>query len=116
MAFDTALLDRVLAERQAGWEQERQQLLHSLRQLLNKRAAEFGVEIAYVFGSLIRPNRFTTRSDVDIAVESVAPGQFIPFKVLLETTLKRDVGLILLEKCHFADDIRREGELWIRSN
>ncbi|MCA9998501.1 MAG: hypothetical protein KDE56_22215 [Anaerolineales bacterium] len=116
MAFDTALLDHVLAERHVCWEQERQQLLICLRQLLNKRAAAFGVEVAYIFGSLIQPNRFTTRSDIDVAVESVAPGQFIPFKVLLETTLKRDVDLILLEKCHFADDIRREGELWIRSN
>ena len=115
MPFDTSLLDQALAERRARCEKERQALLVRLLKLLDERAAEFGIDKVYIFGSLIKENRFREHSDIDVVVESMVSSTFFSFAAMLDTTLGREVDVIPLDRCHFADNIRREAIVWTKS-
>jgi predicted nucleotidyltransferase len=114
MAFDTSILDEALARRRAAYEQERQTLLAEVQRLLDDLGSRYSIQQAYIFGSLVTPGRFIPGSDVDIAVEQIDPARFFEAMGEFSMRLKREVDLIELNKCHFADKIRREGILWTR--
>jgi predicted nucleotidyltransferase len=112
--FQTHLLDEALIRRKEALEQERQTTLQQVKQWLAVNGKRYGIEQAYIFGSLIRPNRFTQQSDVDLAVEFIEPEQmFMAMTALVEAT-GREVDFIELSKCPFAHRIRQEGILWTK--
>jgi hypothetical protein len=113
--FQTHLLDEALIRQKEALEQERQKILKQVQQWLEANGNQYGVDQAYLFGSLIRPNRFTKQSDVDLAVELIDPEfLFLAMTALVETT-GREVDLIELSKCPFAHRIRQEGILWTKT-
>ena len=114
MVFDTSVLDEALARRRAAYEQERQTLLAEVQHLLDDLGPRYGIQQAYIFGSLVRPGRFIPESDVDIAIEQIDPVRFFEAMEEFSMRLKREVDLVELNKCHFADKIQREGILWTR--
>lgn len=116
VAFDTSVLDRALAQRRAARERERQAVLDHLLQLLDELGPRYGISEAYVFGSVTRPGRFDERSDVDIAVEEMAPEDFFDAISAFSTALGREVDLVELRKCRFADRIRSQGIRWKKAN
>ena len=116
MAFDTSLLDTALKERQAANEGERQMVLSKVLALLTELAPTYDIQQAYVFGSVATPGRFGPASDVDIAVEQINPARFFEAMSQFSYSLKREIDLVELDKCHFADKIRREGIRWTRSD
>jgi predicted nucleotidyltransferase len=103
--FDTSLLDQTLAEQQKQREEER---LATLQQVL---AWLDGIQRAYLFGSLLRPNRFGQHSDVDVAVEALDANHFFSAMAALSEVVGRDVDLVELCKCPFAERIRQTGQL-----
>lgn len=115
MAFDTSVLDTVLARRRAENERERQALLAKVLQLLDELAPRYGIQQAYAFGSIVMPGRFGPQSDVDIAVEQIDPARFFEAMSAFSMLLKREVDLVELGKCHFAHRIRERGILWERT-
>ncbi len=108
MAFDTSILDAALARRRAGYERERQALLAQVMRLLEQLAPDYDIQQAYVFGSLAVPAQFGPHSDVDLAVEQIAPEQFFEAISKFSTALGRDVDLVELSQCHFAYRIREK--------
>jgi len=70
------------------------------------------VDEAYVFGSLAAPFAFDARSDLDIAVHAMDPREYFLLKCYLEGRLQREVDLVEMESCGFADSIRRRGLQW----
>ncbi len=112
MAFDTYLLDQALEQRRQRLEEARQQTLRQTFDLLDKVATPLGVDRAYVFGSVLRAGRFHERSDVDVAVEAIEPEAFFALMSRLSSALVRDVDVVDLRKCHFAERVRETGELW----
>ncbi|NJL49876.1 MAG: hypothetical protein HC929_23835 [Leptolyngbyaceae cyanobacterium SM2_5_2] len=58
---------------------------------------------------------FDNRSDVDVALESLAPEHFFRAMGALSETVGRDVDLVELHKCPFAARIRQGGLLWTRT-
>lgn len=112
MAFDTYLLDDWIAEHRTKLEQERQATFAKVIQWLEVFGDNYGIHQAYLFGSLIRPGKFTETSDLDIAIDEVNPEHFFSVIGLLSTELGREVDLIELKKCHFAHRIRQQGVLW----
>ncbi|PSN18643.1 signal peptidase [filamentous cyanobacterium CCP5] len=110
--FDTSLLDQALAEQQERRERERLTTLQQVLAWLDDYAVIYGVDRAYIFGSLVRPGRFGRRSDVDIAVEALEADQFFPAMAALSEAVGRDVDLVELGKCPFAERIRQAGKLW----
>ncbi len=115
MAFDTSVLDQALARRQASNERDRQALLDKVFHLLEGLGSTYGIDRAYVFGSLIRPGRFNNQSDIDIAVEEIDPSRFFEAISEFSRHLERTVDLLELNKCHFAQRIREKGVLWERT-
>ncbi len=69
-AFPTPELDKILRERYIQREQERQTLLTKTQQWLDENAVEYGINRAYIFGSVTRSYKFHPGSDVDIAVDT----------------------------------------------
>ncbi|MFQ5596394.1 MAG: nucleotidyltransferase family protein, partial [Anaerolineae bacterium] len=114
VAFDTSLLDAAIAQQQADGERRRQALLHQVLRLLDQLGPQHGISEAYIFGSVVRAGQFSEHSDVDIAVEQMAPSQFFDAMAALSMELERDVDFIELRKCHFADRIRDEGIKWTK--
>jgi predicted nucleotidyltransferase len=114
MAFDTSVLDAALAHRRIENEQRRQAFLAQVMRLLDRLAPRYGIQQAYVFGSLAMPGRFDPRSDIDIAVEQIDPERFFEAMGKFSSALGREVDLVELDKGHFADKIRRKGIRWMR--
>lgn len=112
--FPTYILDKALIEQKKALERERQKILNQVQQWLEINSRKYGIEQAYIFGSLIRPNRFTEESDVDLAVESIEPEHMFMAMTALAETLEREVDLVELFKCPFAHRIRQEGILWTK--
>ncbi len=111
---NTDILDQVLAKKRLQSEQERQFLLQQVLQWLDKFAESYGIEQAYIFGSLTKPGKFHQKSDIDIAVEQINPENFCNAISFLSTETLRDVDIIKLSQCHFADSIRNTGILWTK--
>ena len=112
MAFDTSVLDAAVAQQQAARERRRQAVLDQVIHLLDQLGPEHGIRQAYIFGSVTRRGHFNEHSDVDIAVEQIAPAQFFDAMGALSMALQRDVDLVDLRKCLFADRVRDEGIQW----
>ena len=111
ISFKTYFLDRAIINRRKLQEQQRQQILAQVIEWLETVGTQHGIERAYIFGSSTRPGDFTEASDVDIAILGKLPEEFCTLISLLSTTLGREVDLIQLEKCHFAERIREKGIL-----
>lgn len=66
-----------------------------------------------VFGSLLKPGRFSEASDVDLALEVEPAGISVcQLTGLLAERLGRRVDVVLLPECRFRNRIMREGETW----
>jgi len=115
-AFPTPELDKILRERDIQREQERQTLLTKTQQWLDENAVEYGINRAYIFGSVTRSYKFHPGSDVDIAVENINPALHFEAISILSYYLGREVDIILLKNCHFAHRIREQGILWTSKN
>jgi predicted nucleotidyltransferase len=112
MPYDTSVLDRALAERCAEWERRRVATLATVLTTLQEVLPQFGVDEAYVFGSLAQPGRYHERSDIDIAVQWKEEGSFFDMAAEVSRRLGQDVDILSLEKLHFADMVKREGIRW----
>ncbi len=111
----TYLLDEALIRRKKALEEERQATLKLVKQWLEVNGQKYGIEQAYLFGSLIRPNKFQKTSDIDLAVESIKAEHMFMAMTALTEALGREVDLIELPKCPFAHRIRQEGILWTKT-
>ena len=112
MAFPTPLLDARLAREKEQNERERQQLLPLALAWLQVHGLDYGISRGYLFGSVTQPGRFTQSSDIDIAVDTWETGNIFGLMGYLSLYLNRDVDVIPLDQCHFADKIRRLGMSW----
>jgi len=114
--FDTSLLDAALERQRKDRERERQRVIKRILRLLDQWGPDYGIQRAYLFGSVARPGRFRPDSDLDLAVEQI--DHLVFFKAIGEfsSEIGRPVDLVELEQCHFADKIRQEGIPWTQSN
>jgi predicted nucleotidyltransferase len=110
----TNILDAALTRRREDNEAQRLATVEQAIRWLETQAEQYGISQAYLFGSVIRPYRFTSHSDVDIAVEQFDPEGFFVAMAALSEALERDVDLVDLSKCPFAHRIRQQGRIWRR--
>ena len=111
--FDTDVLDRALARKRRERETLRLAVQARALQLLDK--SPVALDEAILFGSVVRPGRFSAHSDVDVAVPDLEPRDFFTLMGHLEEGLEREINLVPIDTCHFADTIRRTGLRWTRS-
>lgn len=112
MTFPTTYLDRVLEKKRSQLEKERQNLLEKVIYWLDRYGLKYGIKRAYVFGSITKLNRFSTRSDIDIAVEMTNMEYFFSLGGWLSEVTGREVDIIPIQQCHFANRIRETGIQW----
>mgnify|MGYP005846560785 CR=1 FL=1 len=114
-SFSTAKLDQIIQERRLKLEQERQELIIKTQQWLDQFSTEYGINKAYLFGSVTTPGKFHANSDIDLAIESIYPEKYCLAISLLSTYLERNVDLIQLAHCPFRERIRQTGILWTKT-
>ncbi|MEM6255544.1 MAG: nucleotidyltransferase domain-containing protein [Cyanobacteria bacterium P01_D01_bin.156] len=112
MGFPTQLLDARLAREKTQSEADRLRLLASATEWLSANAQTYGITHGYIFGSVTVPGRFTQASDIDIAVDTWDIGNICGLMGYLSLHLNRDVDVVPLDQCHFADKIRSLGMPW----
>ncbi len=81
-----------------------------------KLARTLGVRRVYLFGSLAR-GTFAMRSDIDLAVEGLAPGKLVEATSVVQTneTFEFDVVPLDAMRPGFAEAVQRDGvQLWPR--
>ena len=104
--FDTSLWEKSLNEEYGRRERDRLQLLGHAEAVLPIYFSGKQVKAVYLTGSLLREGQFRDFSDADIAVEGLEENYF-EVLVQLEDLLDRQVDLIELENCRFAETIRQ---------
>lgn len=108
----TDLLDQRMQQRRDLLERDRLETLKKIQQWLDQNGLNYGIQVAYVFGSLTRPGHFHDGSDVDVAVAQISPEGHFYAMGILAGFLQRDVDLIELSKCPFQQRIRETGIKW----
>lgn len=95
-----------LADEQTSWQQRRERAWQSAR-----RAAEvlrqFGVTQVVAFGSLTRAGMYDERSDIDLAVQGLAPDRFWDGYVQVAAVVG-DFEFDLVDLDHCAEHLRAE--------
>lgn len=99
------LLEQIIAQKQQERERERVELLSLTISVLKSVIPQFAVTAAYVTGSLLIPGRFHSHSDIDIAVKGLTDQNYFTFMAKVQEFLPRQVEIIELEKCSFAQKI-----------
>ena len=108
--FSTSVLDRVKQREKQARETRRKDVLSSLMTALEGSPIPVGE--ALIFGSLVVPYKFDTRSDIDVAVHTMSPRDYLTLKTFLENKIGREFDLVEIESCRFGDSIRKKGVLW----
>jgi hypothetical protein len=111
-SFSTSKLDQLISDRRLKNEQDRQFLLNKTKQWFNQYGKKYSIDRAYIFGSVTHPYHFSHQSDIDVAIENINLDDFFLVISLLSEHLEREVDLIQLKHCHFAEKIRQTGILW----
>ena len=88
-------------------EKERQVLLQKVISILKQELSGKDLEV-YLVGSITRPYSFSQRSDIDIVVKGYHDDRF-DLWTRLEGLFKRDVEVILYEKCPFKEELDKIG-------
>jgi predicted nucleotidyltransferase len=91
----------------AGSEELRRKLLSTTMDILHKEIDQKGTEI-WLIGSILKPNGFTKRSDIDIVVKNYKGDRF-DLWTLLESKIDHEIEIIRFEECDFQDDILKYG-------
>lgn len=83
------------------------------RKMARVLGEEFGVQRVYLFGSVLRPGYFCAASDIDLAVEGLAPDLVYRAERRLEEITRFPFDLVELEEAmpELAEQVRQEGEV-----
>jgi predicted nucleotidyltransferase len=106
--FDTSLLDEDLKKRQEDLNRVRVNVLDEVTKTLNAIRGKYGVQEAYIIGSLLTAYRWNRSSDVDVAVSGCSERVLDIMKVLEEGTGKV-VDVVDLDSQPFPEAFKRKG-------
>ena len=105
MTFSTSLLYAIVESRKEDLEKKRHEILEQTITEIKSVFNNSNVQEVYITGSILIPYKFTSRSDIDIAVKGLTAVDYFPVLSKLEESLLRIVEIIELENCRFADKI-----------
>jgi uncharacterized protein len=107
--YSTQLYHQAEQERCQIFEQERMKQLELLKTILPEYFITTRVQSVYLTGSVTRPHTFGKHSDIDIATLGLPSEMYFKIVGQLTTILGRQVEIIELEQCRFADKIKKTG-------
>lgn len=100
-------LQRREVARAVDREEFRLKMLQKTTEILLKEFQGKNIEI-WLIGSIIQPNRFSTKSDIDIVLKNYFDDRFALWSHL-ERQIKHDVEIIRYEECSFQEEIQKLG-------
>lgn len=110
--FKTQKIKEAYQRKDAEREKLRIKTLQEVCNILGKLSEEIQFEAAYIFGSVLKENRFSEYSDVDIAFLGLDRDELFYVTGYISGKIGRDVNIIHLEDISFKDKILREGFQW----
>jgi len=90
------------------------QAVHDFQAIVEMIVRQFNPNRVYQWGSVLRPERFRSYSDIDIAVEGITqPEAYFALLGKAQAMTGFPVDIVQLEKLEpeFAEGIRREGKV-----
>lgn len=109
MPFSTSLLFEIEEQKKEGLEKTRLEFLNKALTEVKNVFNQYQVQEVYLTGSVLVPYKFTPRSDIDIAVRGLSNEHYYTVLSKLEEALLRNVEIIDLEQCRFAENILKTG-------
>jgi uncharacterized protein len=84
---------------QQDWQNRRERAWESARRAATVLRDQFGARRVIAFGSLVRSGPFDDRSDVDLAIEGVPPGQFFRAGAAAAAVCHLELDIVDLADC-----------------
>ena len=109
---DFSIWERNLARKEEEREKLRQTVLVRLDEALKVLSEKYSWEEIFIFGSITCKGAFHDGSDVDVGIEGLNPLDHYAFVADISSLLERDVDVVILEECGFADRIKEKGQKW----
>jgi predicted nucleotidyltransferase len=110
--FDISIWRRAKNSKRESIEQNRLQTLDGIWKAIHHLSHRYQWDQIYLFGSITKPERFSQRSDIDIAVKGLNKFQHYRFISDLSERLEREIDVVRLEDCPFAETIAKRGIKW----
>jgi predicted nucleotidyltransferase len=110
--FDFSIWKRALIENSHKRERKRLEMVDCVWKAIHHLSHTYQWEELYIFGSVTKSKQFGRHSDVDIGVQGLDKLQHFRFIADLSNIIERDVDVLRLEDCFFADVIRKRGIRW----
>jgi len=114
LKFSTYLLDKVIEDKKREKENLRLRLVEAAFHALDRLSREIHFEEAYLFGSITKPYRFSTESDIDIGFVGLRDGDFFRAMAFISREIGFDVDVIQLEGHKLEQKVKKEGMKWKR--
>ncbi len=100
---------RLQKQKYAERERERLFMYKKVSGLLQSYLKEHHKTEIYLFGSILKQGAFHSSSDIDIAVKNLVDSRLDLYARWSEL-MKREIDIVNLERCDFAEDIYKYGE------
>jgi predicted nucleotidyltransferase len=110
--FDISVWRRANEKIRRRREQQRLKAYDSVRKAIDQLEKKYPFDAIYFFGSLTKPYKFSNRSDIDIAIEGLDKYLHYRFISELSGLLNREVDVVRLEDCPFAENVKTRGVPW----
>lgn len=115
VAPDISCWKRSLQKKAEKQERIRREVLQSVYQALNRLSEEYSWDDVFIFGSVTRSGKFSDDSDIDIGIQGLNKFLLYQFVGKMSMLLDRDVDVVRLEECRFAEKIIRRGIRWTKN-
>ncbi len=110
--FDPYIWRESRRKKQQELENKRRALLKEIDRVLTELNERYEWEAVFIFGTVTRPGKLRSNSDVDIGIKGLNKFDLYSFIGDISLLLNRDVDVVTLEECGFAEKIVERGIRW----
>ena len=110
--FDISVWRRALIENRHAGERHRLRTVDKVLNAIEQLSHSYQWDDLYIFGSATKSERFGKVSDIDIGIAGLDKFLHYRFVADLSNLVEREVDVVRLEDCSFADTIRTRGIRW----
>ena len=111
---DISQWKQLVCQKAETQETVRRKVLQSVYQALDQLSDVYSWDDAFIFGSVTQPGRFFGASDIDIGIRGLDRFLLYEFIGKISMLLDRDVDVVRLEECRFAEKITSKGIQWTK--
>jgi len=110
--FDPYIWRERRRQRLEDYENIRRTVLSEIEEAVKGLTGKYEWDEIYLFGSITKPGRFQPNSDVDLGIKGLDKFALYAFIGDISAMLNREVDVVRLEECPFAEKIMKSGVKW----